>query len=126
MTVTVASFLVDFPEFTPAPVNKINFWLNIAVGTVNQKVFGALSDAMVELVTAHYVSMNTRAAADPSQTGPGSSVGAIVSKSVGGAAASYDVPTAGYPGAGHWNNTFYGKAFYGFVLIFGAGGIQIG
>ena len=82
---------------------------------------------LAELFTAHYTELRGRALA-------GSGLGLVnsngsawvaTSKSVDKVSVSYDVSGVIDPDAGFWNNTAYGREFFWWWSMFGAGGRQI-
>lgn len=116
MSVTVASFKADFPEFVAADEGKVTFWLSIATALVS---WPALNDQGIELLTAHYL------AGDPGVT-PGAGAGIIASASVGGVSKSYDLSTSSEPDAGELNRTEYGRRYAALRKMAGMGGLQLG
>ncbi len=127
MTATTATFRADFPEFSGATDAKIAFWLNVATNLVNPNQWSDLTDTGVELLTAHYVSIDmkeARAAGAPGGV-PGGAVGVLTAKAAGGISGSYDVASAAEPDAGQLNLTSYGKRYAALRRLFGAGGLQI-
>ncbi|KNE87337.1 hypothetical protein PSTG_19281 [Puccinia striiformis f. sp. tritici PST-78] len=93
-------FREDFPEFadkTRYPDTAVNFYLGQADTILNQDV---LSDH-------------------------NGSAGVATSKSVDKVSVSYDVSGVINPDAGFWNNTGYGREFFWWWSMFGAGGRQL-
>lgn len=131
MTITVAQFRADFPEFistTLYPNSGIQFWLNFAYRMVNADKFMSETDLAVELFTAHWISLEAKNQLASQGGGiPGMDAGGPVSsKSVDKVSVSYDTGAGTEAGAGHWNLTNYGTRFMYMVRIFGAGVIQLG
>jgi Protein of unknown function (DUF4054) len=126
MTVSVESFIADFPEFENAPPSIIGYWLQLSVAFVDPNVFGNFADAATELVTAHHVALRLRSIQDVQGGGtPGVTVGAIATKAVGGASVAYYVGETGEINGASWNQTQYGRDYMQLVQIYGAGGIQL-
>lgn len=126
MTVTVAVFREDFPEFSATPADAtVTFWLTVATNLVDPAKFGALTNQVVELATAHYLSLAARNAAAAAAGKAGASPGLLASKAAGGLAASYDTGVGTIEGEGHWNLTTYGTQFVDLRNMFGAGGLQL-
>ena len=141
MTVTVASFRQDFPEFNSTvnyPSSGITFYLTLAGLLINQNRFGppaatvtnpptTIYDMAVELFVAHHVVLEARAqrAAAAGAT-PGEASGPVSGKSTGPISISYDAGAAVDEKAGHWNDTEYGRRFWQLVRMFGAGPVQLG
>ena len=82
---------------------------------------------VVELFVAHYMALY---AADMRSTAAGASGGANsgvqTSKSVDKVSVGYDASMTLNPDASFWNNTRYGSEFWEYLMIFGAGAIQLG
>jgi hypothetical protein len=118
MTVTVASFQAQFPEFAGTPTATISFWLPIAQSMVNATLWNNSADAGVCLALAHFLALGGAGA-------NAAKVGVLNSKSVGGAAAGYDIASVTDPNGGQWNQTTYGTRFRMMQRMFGAGGLQM-
>ncbi|WP_158780603.1 DUF4054 domain-containing protein [Pantoea sp. BAV 3049] len=123
-------FRTDFPEFT----NKtrytdpsINFYLGMADTLLNQDRMGDQFVYLAELFTAHYTELRGRALAVSAAGGGVNSAGGgvLTSKSVDKVSAGYDVSGIINPDAGFWNNTAYGREFYWWWSMYGAGGRQL-
>ena len=129
MTVTVASFQTDFPEFTNIPPGMITFWLNVATSMVNEERFGDITDQVTELLMAHFIAVFNQVTTNLANNQPGALIGAssavLASKGAGPLSAGYDVAAATIAEAGNFNLTTYGTTFKWFQKIFGAGGIQV-
>ena len=129
MTVTAASFRVDYPEFTVDryPDSMVNYYLNIAGLMLNASRWSTLLDVGTELFIAHHIAVERRAM-DEAATGqpPGTTTGPISSKSVDKVSLSFDVGAAVEENGGHWNLTVYGTRFARLSKQFGAGPLQIG
>lgn len=86
------------------------------------------ADFAIELYVAHNLVLEKQAV-DAAKAGgdPGTKVGVITSKSVGGVSVSYDVSSmTGEDGAGFWAQTTYGLRFWRLAKSVSAGPIQIG
>ena len=130
MTVSVAQFRADFPEFnstTMYPSAGVQFWLNFAYRMVNANRFLSETDIGAELFTAHFITLEAKNALESAGGGiPGSNVGTLSSKSVDKVSVSYDTGAGTQEGAGHWNLTTYGTRFMWMCKMFGAGPIHLG
>ena len=130
MTVTASSFRTMYPEFVSTdtyPDATINVWLPIAEQFVNGTEWGwnDNADLGVCLVLAHFLSLGQRNILASGKGGiPGSNVGAVASKSVGGAAISYNTALTAVEGAGEWNATTYGQRYATLRSFYGAGAFQ--
>ena len=128
--VTVSKFRTDFPEFadvTKYPTNGIQMYLNIANSSHDPIRWGQYWVMGVELYTAHFVALDALDVQSGSAGGvAGTSSGIVSSKSIGGVSVSYDVATGSEKDAGHWNLTNYGKRYFRFARIVGAGPVHVG
>ena len=118
MSVTPASFVIDYPEFgnqSEYPVPVINYYLALAGILLNQSRWGCpsatatnppttLIDMATELFVAHHIAIEYRAQrAAAAGAPPGDATGPVASKSVGPISVSYDTGAAANKDAGHWN-----------------------
>ncbi len=131
MTVTAASFVQDFPEFSDPsiyPVSAITFWLTNAGLMLDSGAWGTWLDLGTELFMAHNLVMEAQAqAAANNGATPGTSQGGVVSsKSVDKVSINYDTAIAAEEGAGHYNMTVYGKRFWQMTKMVGVGCITVG
>lgn len=126
---TSDQFRTDFPEFsdkTKYPDLSVNFYLTQADNLLVQERFGDQFVYLAELFTAHYTELRGRRSAQAALGNVNSSSGGILtSKSVDKVSASYDVSGIINPDAGFWNNTDYGREFYWWWEMSGAGGRQL-
>lgn len=128
---TVTFFRQTFPQFSDAatyPDQSVQMRLTLADVLISESRFGP--DAypyVVCLFVAHYMVLQ---AADSRSSAAGGAGGAnsgiLSSKSVDKVSASYDASNTLNPDAGFWNNTRYGSEFWEYLMIFGAGAIQLG
>lgn len=139
--ISVATFRADYGEFASVslyPASAVQYWINVAGMLLRSQRWGAGSAAPVapaaamldvasELFVAHNLALEKQAG-DAARRGgtPGTTIGPITSKSVGGVSASYDAASAQEEGAGHWNSTTYGTRLYRLMALFGAGPVQVG
>ena len=130
MTVTVAQFRLDFPEFSDNavyPNSMIQFWITYAPKLLNPNRWQDLMDLGTELLVAHAVSLAGKNLAVAAAGGtPGQSSGPLQQKTVGQVSASYDTLAGTEPGAGWYNLTSYGVQLYGMMQTVGMGGMQLG
>lgn len=129
MTVTVASFRVNFPEFASDvtyPDGEVQFWLDLGVLLCGPR-WGNLLDYGVQLFMAHNLSLQFNASQSGSSgQAPGSIVGPITSGTVDKVSYSRDPGAAMDPANGHWNLTTYGLRYIRLVRMVGAGPVQVG
>ncbi|HAT1603038.1 TPA: DUF4054 domain-containing protein [Raoultella ornithinolytica] len=127
---TSNQFCTDFPEFsdtTRYPDAAVTFYLGQADVILNQDVLGDQFVYLAELFVAHYTELRGRAIATAAVGGGVNTAGGgvLTSKSVDKVSASYDVSGIINPDAGFWNNTAYGREFFWWWSMFGAGGRQL-
>lgn len=128
---TASSFRELFPQFADTskfPDVRITMRLAAADQLLNENVTGTdLFPYFCGLFVAHYMSLD---AADNRSAAAGGAGGAnsgvLTSKSVDKVSISYDAGMTMNPDAGFWNNSRYGSEFWEFLMLFGAGGIQLG
>lgn len=123
-----ATFRANFPEFESCytyPDAQVNFWLSVAVKSVNADRWYDLYDQGLQLFVAHHLAVASGNTMTASAGGiPGAVKGAQTSKSVDKVAVSYDASKAQYDDAGFWNLTSYGLQYWNLVQMVGAGGLQ--
>jgi len=122
-----SDFLTLFPEFSNAqtfPTATIALWLQMARNFVSEQRWGASTNLGIGLFVAHQL-VSGQQTAQAVSAGQAPQVGVTASKSVGGISKSYDTGLGGYDDAGFWNTTQYGRQYWAFVSLFGAGGMQL-
>lgn len=126
MTLTIAQFREQFPEFASSstyPDAVVQARLNQAYLMLPAERWDTALDLGAGWFVAHYLALGKMAAANAAA--PGSVSGPVTSKSVGGVSVSYDTSSSIYSDAGHWNITLYGRQFWDLALLFRGGGIQL-
>ena len=85
------------------------------------------ADYAIELFAAHQIVLEKQAV-DAAQAGgdPGTKIGVITSKGVGGVSVSYDVSSIVEEGGGYWNQTIWGMRFWRLAKAVSGGPIQLG
>jgi hypothetical protein len=130
MTVTVASFRNNYPEFADSvrfSVSQIGYYLNLAGLLLNAARWNNLLDAGTELFVAHNLAIESLTQAEAKSKGvPGITTGPVSAKSVDKVSISYATSDAVQAGAGHWNLTVYGTRYVRLMRMFGAGPVQVG
>lgn len=124
---SASDFLTLFPEFSDAtrfPASTIALWLKMGQSFVDEVRWGSSTNLGIGLFVAHQLTTGALTAATV-QNGGTPSVGVTSSKSVGPLSKSYDTALGGYDDAGFWNTTTYGRQYWAFVSLFGAGGMQL-
>jgi len=109
-----------FPEFASAvtyPDATIQTWAGIGEAQISADRFGTLFEHASMLFVAHNLKL---------VAGGGNAPGGVVSsKTVGSVTVSYDTGESMLPGAGHWNQTVYGRQFIQLSRLIGAGCVQL-
>lgn len=129
MAMDIALFRLNFPEFASEaryPTSLITFWSTVAANFVNPCRWKSMTEVGLNLFTAHEITLEAQNAAVAALGGnPGGQSGPTSSKAVGGSNTSYDTQQAAEQDAGWYNLTSYGKQFYRFSRLYGAGAIQL-
>ncbi len=129
MSFSIATFRVNFPEFTDEtkyPDSMVSFWEGIADKRLNLLKWGDLLDEGLQLYTAHHLVIAAMNVVDVALgADPGKSTGVVGSQSVGGVSVSIDTGASLETDAGYWNETIYGKMFYRLMRTIAAGGAFI-
>ena len=120
MTVTVASFTQEYPNFATTSEPMIVLWINRAYAMLDATAWADQLDFGVGLFVAHNLTFFANAA-----NANGAFAGIASSKSVGGVSVSYDLSKMMNPDAGSYNATSYGMMFYQLAMMIGAGGVQL-
>ncbi|VUT17279.1 hypothetical protein SB6413_02226 [Klebsiella pasteurii] len=128
---TPEQFRAAFPQFddeTKYPTPMIQARLALADALLSESRFGEdVFPYVVGLYVAHYLYLY---AADMRGlavgTAGGANSGVQTSKSVDKVSVSYDASATLDPNAGFWNNSRYGSEFWEYLMLFGAGAIQLG
>lgn len=129
MSMNVAQFRTDFPEFADAArytPTMINFWSGIGEKVISSDRWGELFNQGLELFTAHNIVLaagNKGAAAAGSI--PGQAGGVVQHKQVGSVNVNYDTASAMELDAGHWNQTTYGRQYIRLARLIGQGCVQL-
>lgn len=130
MTITVAQFRQNFPEFASIanyPTTGISFWLDIAQKLTNLYRWGDLLDLGQQLFVAHMITLERQNQQQAASGGtPGSAVGPVNNKSVDKVSVGFDISSGVQPDAGHWNLTNFGTRFIYLVNMVGSGPLQVG
>lgn len=130
MTVTIASFRENFPEFADTAKysdTQVTFWLGYATRLLySVDRWSDMLDDGIQLVMAHQLTLAARnAAAAVAGGAPGAVQGAAASKAVGGVSVSYDTTAGLLQDGGYWNLTTYGIQFWQLAMLVGTGGFQL-
>lgn len=118
----------QFADETVYPDTAIQVRLNLVDALMSESRFGPdVFPYVACLFVAHYMALSVadnRSAATGSAGGV--NTGIMTAKSVDKVSASYDASNTLNPDAGFWNNTRYGSEFWEYLMMFGAGAIQLG
>jgi len=130
MTVTAATFRVNFPAFastTTFPDSEIDFWISLGVLLHDAGRWGNLLDFGIQLFVAHNLSLEASGAtASAGGQAPGQVQGPLTSATVDKVSYSRDPGAAMDPANGHWNLTTYGLRWVRLMRMIGAGPLQVG
>lgn len=116
------TFIQNFPEFSDLdvfPQGKIDFWLGVAKTVINQSRWGRLYDQGVQLLTAHYLSVDANGTLN--KTIPGLTDGIDTGQTVDVESYTLEVNAMLLEGAGLFNKTSYGIQYWQFAKMRGIG-----
>tara|TARA_R110000868_G_scaffold226171_2_gene478729 strand:+ start:31 stop:459 length:429 start_codon:yes stop_codon:yes gene_type:complete len=126
----IALFRQNFPEFTDTvryPTAMISFWASVGEAQLIKRRWGTLYDPGLSLFVAHEVTLaEERFSTATDGATPGTEAGAETSRHVDLATVQYDGTSASEKGAGHWNQTAYGRQYFSLLRMVGAGGQFVG
>lgn len=123
---TFRAVYTEFSNATTYSDAAVNYWLAEATNMLSATVWGTSLDMGIGLYTAHFLALGQRNAQAAAMGGvPGQATGAVSSKSVGGVSISYDTGATNEADAGQWNATTYGKKFFRYAQMFGAGPVVL-
>ena len=128
---TPEQFRTTFPQFSNAttyPDIPIQMRLNLVDAMMSESRFGTdVFPYVACLFVAHYLALSVADNRSAATGGAGGvNTGIMTAKSVDKVSASYDASNTLNPDAGFWNNTRYGSEFWEYLMMFGAGAIQLG
>lgn len=120
-----------FPQFTSAttyPDARISARLALADALLSEGRFGTdIFPYVAGLFVAHYLYLDVLDSRSVTVGGAGgANSGVQTAKSVDKVSVTYDASVTLNPDAGFWNNSRYGSEFWEYLMIFGAGAIQLG
>ena len=132
--INFTQFILDYPEFANASQAQFNLYLNRAGQHING-AWGTLStgsdptqytqaDIGTELVIAHFIARAQFRAIAAANGGPAMGRGVISSESAGPGSVNYDTAASTEEGAGHWNDTDYGREYIQMARLIGAAPTQ--
>lgn len=125
----VTQFRLDFPEFADVSVytnSMCTFWSTLGEQINSLEVFGSAYTALIELFTAHNLSIQATNISASSVGGiPTGNGGAISSKTVEQVSVDYDAASTAISGGGDFNSTSYGRQYLILRRQFTAGVMQV-
>lgn len=128
MALDYDSFINYFPAFTNQtqfPPDRVQVFIDLANLQVDSK-FGSLQAYVAGLWAAHNIVIEEQQANSVNQgLLPGDTVGVLKTVSAGTTSTTWDTNIAVIEGAGQWNTTFYGRRYYEYNRMFGAGPTQV-
>lgn len=126
----IAQFRLDFPQFKDADVytdDMCTYWSNQAEKLHNEARFGDMYNDIIELYTAHCITLQAGEIAVADNGGfPAGMAGAVTSKKVGDVSINYDSQYSFENDAGWFNSTMYGRQYVNLARMFGRGGFMAG
>jgi hypothetical protein len=128
--ISVDQFRLDFPQFASEatyPTTMVQLWLNFATTMLNVNRWGSAYPMGIELFAAHNLVLDGLALQEANNGAvPGTTVGPVSSKSVGGVSVNYDTGSGVNAEDTHWNLTSFGTRFARLFRMFGQGPLQVG
>lgn len=127
---TIEQFRQAMPAFSDSAVfddPSVQFWLDAADKLLSAERWGDLLSLGRNLFVAHYVTVDALMAKEAGMGGIGGlRGGAITSEGGDSVNVSFDVAGAAEVGAGHWNQTVWGKRYIRLAWLVGAGPVHVG
>lgn len=131
MTITVAQFRANFPEFADVsvyPDAQVQFWLDYAYTRLNPHAWADSLDYGVQLFVAHYLTLAQRNIASAASGNAGTSgmvTGLLTQKKVDKVSLNFDTSAVTNAGAGSYNSTTYGVLYWELMQMAGMGVVQL-
>lgn len=126
----IAQFRLDFPQFTNTSTytnSMCTYWSTLAEKLHAEDRFGDVYTNIIELYTAHCITLQAAEIATANQGGfPAGMAGAVTSKTVGDVSVAYDSQYSFENNAGWFNSTLYGRQYLQLAKMYGKGGIMVG
>ncbi len=126
----IAQFRLDFTQFADEDVytdSMCTYWSNQAERLHAEDRFGDMYNDVIELYTAHCITLQAGEIATANQGGfPAGMSGAVTSKKVGDVSVNYDSQYSFENNAGWFNSTMYGRQYLQLARMFGKGGFMAG
>jgi hypothetical protein len=131
--ITPDQFRLDMPVFedpTIYPDPTVQYFLDVSGVMINEKRWGQMTVMGMELVTAHFLTLQRyaflKAGGNVGGAGgvPALAGGLMSSKSVSKVSVSYDQSSTSVEGGGPWNYTVFGQQFLWWASLAGTGGYE--
>jgi len=126
----IAQFRLDFTQFADEDVytdSMCTYWSNQAEKLNSEAQFGEVYNDVIELYTAHCITLQAGEIATANQGGfPAGMAGAVTSKKVGDVSVNYDSQYSFENDAGWFNLTIYGRQYLQLKRMYGKGGFMAG
>jgi len=131
--ITYAQFILDYPEFATANQSQFNLYQNRATLHLTAGWGGAAAsgqpysqyDIGMELIIGHFLARAAMRALTVAGGGIPLAKGVMSAESAGPGSVNYDTNAAIEEGAGHWNETDYGREYVQMARLIGAGPTQV-
>lgn len=125
----ITQFRLDFPEFADNTIytdSMCSFWSVLGEQINSLEVFGSAYTQLIELFTAHNLSVQaTNISASDVGGIPTGNGGAISSKTVEQVSVDYDSVSTAISGGGDFNSTSYGRQYLILRRQFTCGVMQV-
>lgn len=126
----ITQFRADFPQFADTTVytdSMCTYWSTLAEKLHSPIRFGAVYNNIIELYTAHCITLQAEEIAVADNGGfPAGMAGAVTSKKVGNVSINYDQQYSFETDAGWFNSTMYGRQYLQLAKMYGKGGMMAG
>ena len=121
---TFRSHFTAFADTTIYPDVTVQFFIDMASVMCSPLVWGQMQQMGVELMTAHFLTMQRYTMSGGAGGVPGMASGIVTSKSVSKVSVGYDASLTGMEGWGPWNYTLYGQQYAWYAQLMGTGGYE--
>ena len=122
---TFRSHFPPFADTTVYPDATVQFFIDTSTIMCSPLVWGQMQQMGVELMTAHFLTMQQWIANGAAAGGvPGMQTGVASSKGVSKVSVGYDQSIGMMEGWGPWNYTIYGRQYAWYAQLMGTGGYE--
>ena len=130
MTITNDQFRLNFTAFASTatyPDDMLSFWFQVAYALIPGNLWGSLTDLGAQMFVAHNLILEGLSAAEGANGAPpATTVGPVVTKTVGELTIVYDPSSGVNPDDTSWNLSNYGTRFIKLAKQFGSIPTQLG